>query len=180
MKKKKPWRLSTQAIKSIKKKPNKTLLFLQGSEPWARGDVIFVQEEWRIDSCNEDGQLAIDYKADPRSTKPTWISIDNDPDGTEFDNMWRSVCDELIEKKIPRNKDGGWSWAAGKSPLDWRPTHTMPEWASRYQFSIVGWETTKGSNYSGRGIDKDANYTKISLVQSEDIIICDSHELPTT
>lgn len=103
------------------------------------GDRLWVRETWRIGAWNEDeGQVAVDYKACPVAKSP-WIDVPDD--GTRsmetFEHYWIQSTDDAMAAGMPIDEDGKYHWQAGESPCRWRPSIHMPRWASRITLEII-------------------------------------------
>ena len=102
------------------------------------GDRLWVRETWKPGAWREDdGQIAIDYKASPELVSTSLVQIPDDDDGEKFNYLWISLCNELHAKGIEPGDDEEYHWEHGKSPLKWRSPIFMPHWASRITLEIV-------------------------------------------
>lgn len=115
------------------------------------GSLVLIKEVWRIGAYDAiRGLFAIDYQATPEITHTDWVRVSDDPDGSKFRALLKSVKNELSAKNILPNEDGTWSWEAGQSPLSWHTASTMPEWASRFPLVVskVGVEPDSDNVFS--------------------------------
>lgn len=102
------------------------------------GDRLWVQEEWRIGSWDEeDATILVDYRSAGHPNSEEWRSIPDDDDGEKFNALWIGTCDELEAKGIESREDG-YHWNPGESPCRWRRAIVMPRWASRLTLEITG------------------------------------------
>lgn len=97
------------------------------------GDRLWVRERWRVGAWDEDGTIAVDYKADGYSRKE-WLKC---PDEELFERLWIQSTHEAMASKLPMTGEGEYHWQPGESPCRWRPSIHLPRWASRITLEIV-------------------------------------------
>lgn len=96
------------------------------------GDRLWVKEKWRIGAWDENrGRMCIDYADGPRTE---WLDV---PDPNWFEEVWIECSNELHDIGVKTNAHGNYHWEPGESPLRWRPSITMPRWASRILLEIT-------------------------------------------
>ena len=99
--------------------------------PWQRvkpGDRLWVRENWRVQSWDEDSYLWIKYPADD-SVK---FIEDSDPDQAE--RLCESVCSELDKAGEEQDEQGFYKSTA---KLRTRPSIHLPRWASRLTLVVT-------------------------------------------
>lgn len=94
------------------------------------GDIVYIQEPWRVGGWTEKYQFAIDHSCEPYDT--SWHTPEDMYDG---DVLYDEIMDELKALDIKSN-DGTYSWEKFKSPLAFRDAKTMPEWVARHHYKI--------------------------------------------
>ena len=97
------------------------------------GDRLWVREAWRVGSWDEDGNIAVDYRAGNYSSKK-WIQIE-DPE--IFEKLMIQSSDDADAAKMKTDGDGWYVWEPGDSPCRWRPSIHMYRWASRVNLEIT-------------------------------------------
>ena len=117
----------TQTRRLVKPQP------IDGAVPKPKfnvGDVLWVQEAWRVDAwIEDDGEICLDYESH-NQIKRKWLSPPND----EFEDLWMESSFDAADAL--GNQDY-FTWDAGQSRCRWRPNHTMPRWASRLQLEVT-------------------------------------------
>lgn len=95
---------------------------------------LWVKETWRVGAWREEEQkFAIDYKITPEITNSPWVYP---PNREKFDSYLARILTELSKKGIDTDTDGHYRWEAGRAPLNWRSSTSMPQWASRLLLNV--------------------------------------------
>ena len=101
------------------------------------GDRLWVRETWRVGAWNEeDGQIAVDYRADNHARKE-WLEVTADDEGETFNRLWEQSCHDASAAGRALNAEDRYKWKAGESPCRWRPSIFMPRWASRITLEVT-------------------------------------------
>ncbi len=94
------------------------------------GDIIFVQEDWKVGGWNNTS-FAFDHSCEPFDK-----SWHNPPSKEHFYDLLRNTLDELEAMKYP-NKNGEYKWEKFKSPLKMMDKSTMQDWMARIFLKVT-------------------------------------------
>ncbi|MCG3698732.1 hypothetical protein L5F42_02640 [Aliarcobacter butzleri] len=94
------------------------------------GDIIFVQEDWKVGGWNNTS-FAFDHSCEPFDK-----SWHNPPSKENFYDLLRNTLDELEAMKYP-NKNGEYKWEKFKSPLKMMDKSTMQDWMARIFLKVT-------------------------------------------
>lgn len=100
--------------------------------PYKEGDILWVREGWKIGAWNEEGQIAVDYRADGYARKE-WLQV---KDAERFERYWIQSTDDCIKAGLKPDEEGKYHWEPGQAPTRWRPGIFMPMEAARIYLQI--------------------------------------------
>lgn len=110
---------------------------LEVKAPYQPGDILWVREAWRIGAWNENGEIAVDYKADGMS-RMEWLQVEGDEDGERFERYWEQSEEDCKKAgMVPDAESGRYEWVPGQAPTRWRPSIHMPREAARILLRVI-------------------------------------------
>lgn len=98
---------------------------VEEARPYAVGDRLWVRENWRPCSWDEDSTVWVEYAADKVRSGPLW----------GHEDFLEKICDEMDRRGAKIGEDGLYDSAV--QPRG-RPSIHMPRWASRLTLLVTG------------------------------------------
>lgn len=117
------------------------------------GDIIFVQEDWKVGGWNNTS-FAFDHSCEPFDK-----SWHNPPSKEHFYDLLRNTLDELEAMKYP-NKNGEYKWEKFKSPLKMMDKSTMQDWMARIFLKVTNVRVERLQDISVRDIEKECGWRR--------------------
>lgn len=106
--------------------------------PYSPGDLAYCREAWRPWSFHDGEPVTVEFKAGgPRHECYTSDPARIDEWAAWEERISETVTRECMDAGLELNECDEYSWDAGESPLRWRPSINMPQWASRHWLRIL-------------------------------------------
>ncbi len=87
------------------------------------GDILWVRETWRPTSCNEDGEIWIEYKAGGQEMFYDF----EDENGTYYGEKMCDQLDKMGYSLIGNGEDARYDVPKGENPFPWKPSIHIPK-----------------------------------------------------
>ncbi len=98
------------------------------------GDTLYVKEQWRVGDWREvEGKVVIDYY---KGMRKEWLDVPC----SDRELFFKDLCKDLVTCGSMTGCGGLYHREPGESPLPWKPSKDMPEWASRSFITITSIE----------------------------------------
>lgn len=141
--------------------------------PFALEDRLWGREAWRVGAWHyNNSEVALDYVDGPRKE---WLHVD-DPDQLhrlidQSREDARAACIKLSTKNYYE-----YTWPPDHSPTRWRPSITMPPWASRLTLTVKDVDVKRVREISSREIITAGIRPDAEMLVAIDLWASDLHQ----